>query len=215
MIGCGGREAAALFFRHRPFKGPVSSFGFIAMASLSFHRRFAAVLGILVGIVGLGIAGATFAAAQNAAADPAAPAYDEAAVERGKQVFKDGGCRACHGWSANGVREGENIEGPSIRATQLTPEFIKEVVRCGRIGAMMPFFDSRAYNLDERCYGVTRFNKGDTPLPPKGRKGFTEQQLDDLVTYLMARVVGRTKQPTRDECYAFFGADSDFCLTIQ
>lgn len=144
------------------------------------------------------------AAAQDEPAAAGETQYDPEAVARGLLVFKEGGCRACHGWSANGVREGENIEGPSIRATLLPPDVIRTTIQCGRPGRLMPYYDHQAYNLDGRCYGITRFNAGDTQLPPQGRTGFTEDELDDLVTYLMARVVGLPDEPTMEECMLYF-----------
>lgn len=150
-------------------------------------------------------AGVNFAAAQDAAATPAdAAEYDPEAVARGLLVFREGGCRACHGWSGNGEREGENAEAPSIRGTLLPAEAIRLTVQCGRPGKLMPYYDHQAYNLDDRCYGITRFNVGDIQLPPKGRTGFTAEELDDLVVYLMARVVGLSDEPTMEECMLYF-----------
>lgn len=135
--------------------------------------------------------------------------YDEAQVAAGLQVYKEGGCRACHGWAANGVREGENPEGPSLRASLLTPELLRLTIACGRPGAIMPRYDQQAYNMDGRCYGIDRFNAGDMQLPPRGRTSFSEQQFDDLVVYLMARVVGLPDEPTYEECMLFFNDQAD------
>lgn len=149
------------------------------------------------------------AAGEEAPADgDAAVVYDEAQVEAGLQVYKEGGCRACHGWAANGVREGENPQGPSLRASLLTPELLRLTIACGRPGAIMPRYDQQAYNMDGRCYGIDRFNVGDMQLPPRGRTNFSQQQLDDIVVYLMARVVGLPNQPTYDECLLFFGDEA-------
>jgi hypothetical protein len=171
--------------------------------------------GVLFPLVVLfSVAGIAISAAQDAPAAGGEPAYDEAAVERGLLVFKEGGCRACHGWAANGVREGENIQGPSIRATLLPPDALRLTIQCGRPNALMPYFDHQAYHLDDRCYGITRFNVGDIRLPPRGRASFSEDELDDLVVYLMARIVGLPNEPTYEECQLFFGPDDNACDAI-
>lgn len=165
----------------------------------------------------LGIAAATAVLAQDAPADPVedGPVYDEALVEEGLQVYKDGGCRACHGWAGNGVREGENPEGPSIRQTFLPAEAIRTTIQCGRPSRLMPYYDHQAYNLDDRCYGITRFNAGDTQLPPRGRTDFNDEQLDAIVAYLMTRVVGLPDEPTLEQCVAFFGPDNNYCTLYE
>lgn len=161
----------------------------------------------LVAFVLFGLSGAS--PAQEAAVS------DPEAVARGLAAFKEGGCRACHGWAAHGVREGEAPHGPSIRATQLTPAQMREVIQCGRIGTPMPYFDWQAYNFDKRCYGLDRFSMQGIEKPMKGRVNFSAQQLDDLVAYLASEVVGRGPEPTLEECEAFFGAGSESCSAFR
>jgi mono/diheme cytochrome c family protein len=158
-----------------------------------------------------------FAGAAIAQVPAEEPDYDPAAVERGLQVYKDGGCRSCHGWAANGVREGENPEGPSIRQTLLPPEALRVTVQCGRPNSLMPYFDHQAYNLDERCYGISRFNVNamGIELPRRGRADFSDQQLDDLIAYLMTRVVGLADEPTLEQCQLFFGDGNAVCAAIE
>ena len=185
------------------------------MSKFDLHRRrigYRSLIasGVVAAILALGVV-----AAQGTPAET--PEYDPAAVERGLQVYKDGGCRSCHGWAANGVREGENPEGPSIRQTLLPPEVLRLTVQCGRPNSLMPYFDHQAYNLDERCYGISRFNVNamGVDLPRRGRVDLGDDQLDDLVAYLMTRVVGLSDEPTAEQCLLFFGETNALCDALE
>src|SRR5215831_20420757 len=52
----------------------------------------------------------------------------------GKEIFKSKAvCQYCHKWDASGD-QGYGGNALSLRATQLTPEQLTEVVKCGRPG---------------------------------------------------------------------------------
>ena len=79
----------------------------------------------------------------------------------GKQIWLTKvNCRDCHGWSGNGLPDNPQAPGGhSLRKTTLTFDEIAEVIRCGRPGTQMPYFDRFAYT-DDRCYGMTRSDLG-------------------------------------------------------
>jgi len=76
-------------------------------------------------------------------------------IEHGKDIFKTKAtCQFCHKWDASGD-QGYGGNALSLRKTQLTPDQVAEVVKCGRPSTGMPFHDQFAYG-DKRCYGATR-----------------------------------------------------------
>lgn len=142
-------------------------------------------------------------AAAAAATETAAPAVvDPVAVERGFAVWKSQDCVGCHGWAGNGERIGENPRGPNLRAIEMEPEFIKEVVMCGRPGTQMPYHEAAAYS-DDRCYGMTKADTAGMELLTG--KPITSAEADDLVAYMMDKILGRPEQPNQDDCRAYYG----------
>ena len=80
-------------------------------------------------------------------------------IEFGKEIFKSKAvCQYCHKWDASGD-QGYGGNALSLRVTQLTPEQLTEVVKCGRPGTGMPYHDRFAYT-DKRCYGYSREQMG-------------------------------------------------------
>src|SRR5215468_455842 len=66
-------------------------------------------------------------------------------IEFGKEIFKSKAvCQYCHKWDASGD-QGYGGNALSLRVTQLTPEQLTEVVKCGRPGTGMPYHDRFAY----------------------------------------------------------------------
>jgi 7-cyano-7-deazaguanine synthase in queuosine biosynthesis len=88
----------------------------------------------------------------------------EFTIEFGKEIFKSKAvCQYCHKWDASGD-QGYGGNALSLRATQLTPEQMTEVVKCGRPATGMPYHDRFAYT-DKRCYGYAREQMGnDIPV---------------------------------------------------
>src|ERR1700720_1945229 len=101
-----------------------------------------------------------FLAASPAAAQNAPTAEEARLLEFGKEIFKSKAvCQYCHKWDASGD-QGYGGNASSLRKTQLTPEQLTEVVKCGRPGTGMPYHDRFAYT-DKRCYGYSREEMGD------------------------------------------------------
>lgn len=152
------------------------------------------------------------AVAQEAEEPPYDPAqYD---VANGKDVFQNQAvCLQCHGW--DGAGRGANPRaplGPNLRETTLDHVLLREVIACGRPDTEMPYHDAQAYS-DGRCYGLTMadFEEGDTPS--RG-KTITDEEIDDLVAYLVAEVVGKG-ETTLAECEAFFRPGHRNCRGLE
>lgn len=144
----------------------------------------------------------------------AAPALaqDEASIRTGQRAYSATAvCASCHGWAGDGEGDPRAPNGPSLRATTLTRDQIREVVLCGRPGTQMPYHDRNAYT-DDRCYGADREALGDQ-VPPAG-KFLREAQVDALLDYLEARVVGHGAI-TREECVAYWGDGAAVCGQYQ
>jgi cytochrome c553 len=165
----------------------------------------AAMLAAVVGVWGIVQAGD--AAAQT-------PGPDPQMVSLGQRIFKDKvACNQCHGWSGNGVPDDSRMPvGANLRASQLTGEQLAEVVKCGRPGTEMPHFDARAYE-DDRCYGVKREELG-SKTPPFNGVGLIPREVQAVVAYLEAKVVGRGPF-TRQDCEDFFGKEASVCNTFN
>jgi hypothetical protein len=78
---------------------------------------------------------------------------------------------------------------------------------CGRPGMGMPSFDEQAY-VERSCYGQRPGSRPDN-LQPTPRM-LSEQEIDDVITYLQARIIGRGRI-TRDECLAYHEGQDDAC----
>jgi mono/diheme cytochrome c family protein len=143
------------------------------------------------------------AGAQNA------PTAEEARqLEFGKEIFKSKAvCQYCHKWDASGD-QGYGGNALSLRKTQLMPEQLTEVVKCGRPGTGMPYHDRFAYT-DKRCYGHTREEMG-TDMPPAGNDFLSNREVEAVVKYLFAKAVGRGPS-TCEECIDFWGKDTRQC----
>ena len=139
----------------------------------------------------------------------AARAQNEAQVKAGLEVWKSSGCADCHGPFANGDKERDEAPtGADIRTSRLDAAALKLTISCGRPGgAGMPAFDEGAYKV-RACY--------DRPLgPPPDNlyptpRALTAEQIDAVVAYLQARVVGRGRI-TRAECLAYYDGQEDMC----
>jgi len=133
-------------------------------------------------------------------------------LEYGKEVFKTKAtCQYCHKWDASGD-QGYGGNALSLRKTQLTPEQMAEVVKCGRPGTGMPYHDRFAYT-DKRCYGMTRDDLG-KDMPPAGNEFLQAREIDAVVKYLFAKAVGRGAS-TYEECVGFWGSDTRECEPMR
>jgi mono/diheme cytochrome c family protein len=133
-------------------------------------------------------------------------------IEFGKEIFKNKAqCQFCHKWDGGGD-QGYGGIALSLRKTQLTPEQLAEVIKCGRPTTAMPYHDERAYT-DKRCYDYTRADLG-KDMPPMGTESLQPREIDAVVKYLFARVVGHTTA-TYEDCVDFWGKDTRQCEPMK
>jgi mono/diheme cytochrome c family protein len=142
-----------------------------------------------------------------------APTAEEARqLEFGMEIFKSKAvCQYCHKWDASGD-QGYGGNALSLRKTQLTPEQLAEVVKCGRPGTGMPYHDRFAYT-DKRCFGHTREEMGND-VPPAGNDFLSNREIDAVVKYLFAKAVGRG-EATYGDCIDFWGKDTRQCEPMK
>ena len=136
-------------------------------------------------------------------------AQDEAHVKAGLNAWKNAGCSECHGAFADGERERDEAPvGANLRSTRLDNAAITEVIRCGRPNTGMPRFDEGAYT-QRACYGQPTGAVPDALYPTP--RMLSLQEIELLVTYLRARVIGK-RAVTPEECAYYYGDLADtFC----
>ncbi|MCW5696486.1 MAG: c-type cytochrome [Bauldia sp.] len=144
-----------------------------------------------------------------------APAISDSQIAFGKTVYQTrASCIVCHGWSGNGdAAERAAAPGLSLRETVLTRDQLIEVVKCGRPGTNMPYHDSFAYT-DDRCYGVTAAELGDQMPTRTIASTLQRREIEAVVDYLIARVVGRG-EITLAECEEFWEPGARACAEYQ
>src|SRR5215475_5705750 len=124
---------------------------------------------------------------------------NEDKVKAGLAAWRNSGCADCHGAFANGEKErDESPSGADLRRTRLSADELKLTIRCGRPGTGMPSFEEGVRG----CPG----GGGDYPAPVK----LSAEQIDDVVAYLRARIVGKGKI-TKQECLLYYTDKPDWC----
>ena len=160
----------------------------------------------------LGVAGAAALAAGFLAILGAGPALSqEGDPVLGKSVWLGQvNCKDCHGSLANGVQDvPQEPQGYNLRETVLTPEDLREVVRCGRPGGLMPSFQRSAWTERAPCYGMTAAEVGDL-IPDRGERSLPDRLLDALVAMIFADFVGKA-EITFEICRDFLGETASRC----
>ncbi len=138
-------------------------------------------------------------------------AQDAAQVEEGLAVWKRGGCTTCHGTFAEGGEGGDAPAGPSLRKTKLERGDLMETIACGRPGSQMPFNLAGAYT-EVSCWGMA---VGEVADGTKAGRSLTAVEIEAMVEYLMARVVGKG-EITLEECALYYGDPANFgCRRYQ
>jgi mono/diheme cytochrome c family protein len=127
-------------------------------------------------------------------------AQNEDKVKAGLATWRSSGCADCHGAFANGEKErDESPTGADLRRARLNAEELKLAIRCGRPGAGMPAFE-------EGARGCAAGGGDLYPAPVK----LTAEQIDNVVAYLQARIIGRGKI-TKQECLLYYAEKPDWC----
>ncbi len=132
------------------------------------------------------------------------PGRAQAPVD-GAQMWVIGGCASCHGNLAEGGQDPAMPQGPSIRRTRLDAAALKETIACGRADKFMPANLATSYTTTP-CYGMAL-----AAAPPTNivmGAGYSAEELDALVTFLVDNVVGKTRI-TKANCALFNGGNAD------
>ncbi len=128
-------------------------------------------------------------------------AQDETTVKAGMELWKSSGCADCHGAFADGDKERDEAPtGANLRSSRLDAAALRQTISCGRPGADMPSFDEGAYTV-RACAGRPLGAAPDDLYPAPSK--LSPAQIDTLITYLQARVIGRGRI-TRDECLSYY-----------
>ena len=114
-------------------------------------------------------------------------AQDAAAVAAGESAWDKAGCLQCHGASGQGGDGGEFPAGPNLQKTRLDRAALKETISCGLPGTQMPAWLDGAYTK-RSCYG---FPIGPAPAEITATPVLSAGEIEALVDYLMAKIVGR------------------------
>ena len=129
----------------------------------------------------------------------------------GKKIWLTGvTCKYCHGSLGQGVQDDPQMpQGYNLRATSLSPDQMREVVRCGRPGGLMPYFQRNAWTERAPCYGMTAAEVGDL-IPDKADKMLSDRSLDAIIAVIFEEFVGKT-EITREICVDFVGEGATRC----
>jgi len=139
----------------------------------------------------------------------AAHGQDETTVKAGLEIWKSSGCSDCHGPFANGDKDRDEAPtGANLRESRLDGAALKETIRCGRPGAGMPSFDEGAYTV-RACGGRPLGPKPDDLYPTP--RDLTLAEIDTLIVYLQARVIGHPRITRADCLYYFYDSDESMC----
>jgi len=157
------------------------------------------------GVVALAVGSAL--ASSVAAQTPAA-----GDIGLGKRLYQDKAtCGFCHGWSGDGAGDPQSPgKAANLRETKLDHDQMVEIIRCGMPGGTaMPHFDKFAWTTGEECFGMTEAEVGDKK-PPNPTAGLQKREIEAIVAYLEAKVVGKGP-PTVADCEEYFGPGSQRC----
>jgi hypothetical protein len=136
-------------------------------------------------------------------------AQNEDRVKAGLATWRNSGCADCHGAFADGEKQRDEMPtGANIRTTKLDAAALKQTISCGRPGTGMPSFDEGAYKV-RACSGRALGAPPDDLFPAPAT--LTPDQIDAVVTYLQARIVGKGRTITKQECLFYYDDEPDWC----
>jgi cbb3-type cytochrome c oxidase subunit III len=138
---------------------------------------------------------------------------DASDIAEGMRLYlQKGDCQACHGWAADGKKmDSQMPDSPNLRDTRLDRARLVTTIKCGRPGTGMPAFDKFAYT-DGRCYGMKQADlKSPMPDPPAT---FQNREVDLVVEFLLAKVVGKGPMDSKAKCVEYWGSEVDACREL-
>ncbi len=127
----------------------------------------------------------------------------------GLATAKRANCLGCHKWHGGGG-PGYGGAAISLRKTQLSRDQLIDVIKCGRPGTNMPYFDRKAYKKNE-CYGLTfdDFTGDENNRPLQGKKYLNDRQVHAIVDFIVSDIQG--KPITKAYCEKYFGGPTKEC----
>ena len=136
-------------------------------------------------------------------------AQDETKVKAGLEIWKSSGCADCHGPFADGDKQRDEMPtGANLRGSRLDAKALKQTISCGHPDTGMPSFDAGAYTV-RPCNGQPLGAVPDNLYPAP--RLLTPAEIDSVIAYLQAHVLGR-RQITREDClYYYYDAPSSWC----
>jgi mono/diheme cytochrome c family protein len=137
-----------------------------------------------------------------------ARADDATGGGNGARIFKAANCVACHKWSGIGGG-GYGGAAANLRKTQLSPDEIKETIRCGHSGGGMPYFQQDVYKSDS-CNGMKASDMDVKSMPAAAEHFLEPPEIADVAQYVVDHFKGKG-DPTYEECVGFFGHETHLC----
>ncbi|MBT4711486.1 MAG: hypothetical protein HOB82_08165 [Alphaproteobacteria bacterium] len=122
---------------------------------------------------------------------PGTAAAQDGDPELGKRLWlTTANCKDCHGSLANGAPDiAQEPQGYNLRETILTAEEMRDTVRCGRIGGLMPYFQSSAWTDRAPCYGMIAADIGND-IPDRAERMLADRTLNALIAFIYRDFVG-------------------------
>jgi mono/diheme cytochrome c family protein len=139
----------------------------------------------------------------------AAHAQNEDRVKAGLATWRNSGCADCHGAFADGDKQRDEMPtGANLRTSKLDAAALRQTISCGRPGTGMPSFEEGAYKV-RACSGLALGAPPSDLFPAPTT--LTPDEIEDVVTYLQARVIGKGGIISKQECLFYYADDPDWC----
>ncbi len=128
----------------------------------------------------------------------------------GLNVYKKGNCMGCHSWHGKGG--GGYGAGVSLRISELSTEEIVNIVKCGRPGTGMPYFNRKSYKT-EKCYDTLIEDYDSVYRPISSKKFLSPRQIEAVSLFVKEVLQG--KKLDKNYCESFFKKGSKVCNKLN
>ena len=112
----------------------------------------------------------------------------------------------CHSWHGKGG--GGYGAGVSLRISKLSFEELVEIIKCGRPGSGMPYFNKKSYK-EELCYDTDMNDYDDNYRPISSKKFLNQRQILAVANFIKDNLQGKTLD--KNYCESFFKKGSRVC----
>ena len=116
----------------------------------------------------------------------------------------------CHSWHGNGG--GGYGAGVSLRTSELSTDEIINVIKCGRPGTGMPYFNKKSYK-SEKCYDTLIDDYNNNYRPVSSKKFLNPRQIEAVSLFVKEVLQG--KKLNKLYCESFFNAGSKVCSKLD